>query len=534
MLSVRCGRSCLLLVFCALAYSIPIQRAEAAPSVSSSHRLGNVEFRVSCSAAAQKNFATAVALLHSFQYEEAEKAFGEITQTDPNCAMADWGKAMALYQELWNFPSAATLAKGHADAEKALKIGARTDRERGYIAAAAAFYQANPKLSRTARIEAYSKALARLYSRYPEDVNAGAFYALSLVALAQEGLNNLPNRRHAIAILTKLFDKHPDNPGVDHYLIHACDDPRVARMGLAAARNYAKIAPDSAHALHMPSHIFTRLGYWQDSIHSNLASAAAAREATVSGRDNEASYQLHALTFLEYAYLQSGMNAQARHVIQEVATVPGHNQHDLAEIQRMFEVTYAVENHDWKSASTLALPAGDKFPDDAESTYWARTIGASRTGDAAGAREDFRKLKQAEAAESKKNGNRQSSGMSVAALEAEAWLRYAGVQHDSSVAAMRAAAAKEGPYGVDILGVPAEEMLGDLLMELQQPRQALIAYEKGLKESPNRLDGLYGAARAAQLAGDRAKANFYFAELTKSCSPDADREECREVRSAKN
>ncbi|MGH9404168.1 MAG: hypothetical protein ACRD2P_18950, partial [Terriglobia bacterium] len=276
------------------------------PTAAKVGHLGNVRFPVSCSSEVQKGFEMSVALLHSFQYEEAGKAFSEVAQQDPNCAMAYWGLAMSLYQQLWNFPDAATLKKGYKDVEKAQKAGAETDREHEYIAAAAAFYQNDPKLSQTARTEAYSKAMEELYERRPADVNAGAFYALSLVALAQDGVNNLQNRKHAIAILDKLFSTHPGNPGVDHYLIHASDDPRLASFGLAAARNYAKIAPDSAHALHMPSHIFTRLGLWQDSIHSNIASAAAAERATKSGRDNERTYQIHALTFLEYAYLQSG------------------------------------------------------------------------------------------------------------------------------------------------------------------------------------------------------------------------------------
>ncbi len=507
--------------------------AGARSAASGPSRLGMVQFRVSCSTPARESFDTAVALLHSFQYEEAEKAFGGITRKDPHCAMAYWGLAMSLDEQLWDFPAPATLEKGHRDVEKAQELGGKTDRERQYIAAAAAFYQTNPQLSHVARYEAYSRAMAQLYARHPEDVNAGAFYALSLVALAQEGVDNLSNRKHAIAILDKLFAAHPDNPGVDHYLIHASDDPRLAAFGLAAARNYARLAPDSAHALHMPSHIFTRLGYWQDSIQSNLASAAAAREATASGRDDESTYQTHALTFLEYAYLQCGMDAQARHVIQEVMTVPGDNAHDLAEMQQLFEVTYDVETHDWNAAAALAVPAGDVFARDAEAIDWARTIGAARAGDVAGARQDFQRLQRVDgtmALEEKKRHLGADSGRIVAQMQAHAWLDFAEGRHDQAVQMMRAAAAKEGPYGVDVLGMPAEEMLGDLLMELREAQQALDAYQAGLKESPNRLDGLYGAARAAGLAGDKAAAKSYFAKLATSCSPAADRKPCREAR----
>lgn len=497
----------------------------AATNAASSAGLGEVQFPVSCSGSVRSSFDHAVALLHSFQYAEATGAFQNIAKEDPRCAMAYWGLAMSLYQQLWNFPDPATLMKGHEDVEKALKIGAKTGREREYIAAATAFYQNDPKLSQITRTTAYSKALAELYEQHPDDINAGAFYALSLVALAQDGVNGLANRKHAIAILDKLFATHPDNPGVDHYLIHAADTPQLASFGLAAARNYAKIAPDSAHALHMPSHIFTRLGLWQDSIHSNIASAAAAEQATKSGRDNEWSYQIHALTFLEYAYLQSGQNAAARRVISGAMKVPGDNAKDLAETRALFEITYALENHAWKQAAELTLPPGDPYPSDKETLYWARTIGAALSGDAAAARRDFLNFQNASADANKKSGGRSSE--SVEELEAEAWLDQSEGHGAQAVEKMRSAMDKEGPYGVDILGTPAGEMLGDLLLAQHQPKEASSAYKFALKESPNRLDALAGAAQAARLAGDEAGAKTYLAQLAKSCAPGADRPECR-------
>lgn len=511
----------------------------AKPLASDSARLGEVSFPVSCAAAVQKSFATGVALLHSFQYDEAAGAFQRIAKEDPHCAMAYWGLALSLYQQLWNFPSPATLAKGNAFVERAQNIGAKTSREREYIAAAAAFYQNDPKLSHVARATAYSKALAQLYQQHPHDVSAGAFYALSLVALAQDGANGLAYRKQAIAILDKLFAAHPDNPGVDHYLIHAADTPQLAAQGLAAARNYAKIAPDSAHALHMPSHIFTRLGYWQESIHSNLASAAAAEEATKTRRDNEWHYQIHAMTFLEYAYLESGQNAAARRVIDEVEKVPGDSAKDLVETRALFEATYVVENHDWQAAAALTVPPGDPYPGDRKSIYWVRTVGAARSGDVAGARQDYQKLKEACAsanARAKKMGYMSDSGAGAGQMEAEAWLADAEGRHQQAVVMMRAAVEKEGPYGVDILGMPAQEMLGDLLLAQHHPQQALAAYQAGLKESPNRFDGLYGAAQAATLAGNDAQAKSYYQQLVKSCGPAADRKECREAKAflAKN
>jgi tetratricopeptide (TPR) repeat protein len=519
-----------LVLFCSIACATP-RLGENAPETDT--HLGQVNFPVSCSPSVHESFNRAVALLHSFQYEEAGTAFGEIARQDSHCAMAYWGKAMSLYEQLWDFPGASELNTGHEDIQKAEQAGATTGREGVYIAAAAAFYQANAGLSHDARAEGYSKAMASLYARYPGDVNAGAFYALSLVALAQDGVNEMANREHAIAILSKLFRQHADNPGVDHYLIHASDAPDLAQDGLAAARNYAKIAPDSAHALHMPSHIFTRLGYWQESIGANLASAAAAAHATKSGRDNEWTYQVHALTFLEYAYLQSGQDAEARHVVDEILAVPGASQTELAEDQAFLQRTYELETHEWKDAATLALPPGGNYPGDHVGMYWTRTLGAARSGDAAGARQDFRTLKEAYVsmyADLERHGYKRPQGQSVMQMEAEAWLDDAEGHHGQALKTIRAAVDKEGPNGVDVLGMPAEEMLGDLLFQLHQAGQALTAYQAALKESPNRFDALYGAARAAQLAGNSEQAQSYYSKLLKICGPHADREELRRAK----
>jgi tetratricopeptide (TPR) repeat protein len=269
-------------------------------AASASEQLGHVNFPNSCKAEAQPALLKGLALLHSFQYQESESAFRAAADLDGNCAMAHWGKAMALYHQLWDFPGRHTLSEGLASVTQAQKIGAPTPRERGYIDAAAAFYQDDAKLSRTQRTTAYSEALAQLRSKAPEDVEASAFYALSLVALADEGVDGTANRKKAIAILTPLFKTHPDSPGVAHYLIHAADTAQLANEGLAAARAYAKIAPDSSHALHMPSHIFTRLGLWQESIASNIAASTAAAHATEM-HVAESHYQTHAMEFLDYA-----------------------------------------------------------------------------------------------------------------------------------------------------------------------------------------------------------------------------------------
>ena len=290
-------------------------------------RLGKVNFPTSCSAAVQGALENGLALLHSFQYDEAEQSFANAARRDSQCAMAYWGEAMALYQQLWDFPNARTLAQGRGDIDQAQKVEAKDGREAEYIEAAAAFYQ-SANLKPVARVQAYSSWMEKLYKENPRDNEAGELYALSLISLAEMGVQNLASRRKAIAILNPIFARYPDNPGAAHYLIHAADVPELAAEGLTAARAYAKIAPDSAHALHMPSHIFRRLGLWQETIDSNLASAAAAAKATEQHR-GDASYQFHAMDFLDYAYLQSGQEAKARELVTELKNVPqgGETEH---------------------------------------------------------------------------------------------------------------------------------------------------------------------------------------------------------------
>jgi hypothetical protein len=286
-------------------------------------KLGTVSFPISCSSAVRPEFARGVALLHSFQYALAEASFEHVAAQDFQCAMAYWGQAMGLYHQLWNWPDEETLKKGQLLVQQAVKAEAKTttDREIGYIKAAEDFYQSNPKLERAARISAYSAKMADLYHRYPEDSEVVAFYALSRLAMDREGVDGA--RMEAVTLLTDLLAREPDHPGAAHYLIHATDTPELATRGLVAARRYAEIAPASAHALHMPSHIFTHLGLWHDSIDSNLASAEAAAKATKTGKDNESGYQLHAAKYLEYAYLQLGRDSDARTVVEGVKDIPG-------------------------------------------------------------------------------------------------------------------------------------------------------------------------------------------------------------------
>jgi tetratricopeptide (TPR) repeat protein len=498
-------------------------------SETTSEQLGHVDFPNSCKPEAQPALLKGVALLHSFQYMASEGAFKAATDLDGNCAIAHWGAAMALYHQLWDFPGRRTLKEGLESVKEAQKLSAPTPREQGYIAAAAAFYRDDVNLSHVQRTTAYSQALAQLHLAAPGDVEASAFYALSLVALADEDVDDTANRKKAIAILEPLFQQNPDNPGVAHYLIHATDEPQFASEGLAAARAYAKIAPDSSHALHMPSHIFTRLGLWQESIASNIAATAAAARATEM-HQSESHYQTHAMDFLDYAYLQSGQEAKARALSAEEMKVPGSGEGEKSGHRAAMDARNAIELHRWKEAAELAIPERRNSQD---AIYWARAIGAARSGDVASAKTDVDKLTEMVA---HREGESTATGYDVSAekatdlREAEAWLTYAQGDSSKAIELLRTAADREDAKGVDSVTMPAREMLGDLMMELKKPSDAMQAYKTVLVEAPNRFDALLGAAQASLAAGETHSARNYYSQLLKIADPAADRPELKEAR----
>ena len=495
----------------------------------SAEQVGRVNFPTSCGARAQGALEKGLATLHSFQYQESEQAFTDASEHDARCAMAYWGKAMALYHQLWDFPNLTTLGQGRHDVEQAQKLGAGTDREREYIAAAAAFYQDDAKLIHTARVQAYSLAMKKLHQDNPKDNEAGEFYALSLIALAGLDVDDLANRKQAIAILNPIFTEYPNNPGAAHYLIHASDDPELASQGLAAARAYAKIAPDSSHAIHMPSHIFRRLGLWQEVIDSNIAAVAAAARATEEHR-GDASYQFHAMDFLDYAYLQSGQEAKARELVNEVKSVPGASAEGIVDHQNLLAARNAIELQRWKEAASLEIP--NEKPDWQDIAYWTRAIGAARTGAVDEARQDTEKLSEIIAARRARDtaqGATVSAGEDANQSEAEGWLAFADGKPDEAVAKLRGAAQQEAAEHADPFAVPAREMLADLLLALKRPSDALIEYKAVLRDYPNRFDALYGAARAAQSMGERRAASGYYAKLVAVCPRSADRPELHEA-----
>jgi dipeptidyl aminopeptidase/acylaminoacyl peptidase len=495
-----------------------------------SEQFGKVDFPTSCNEAAQHSMTTGVAQLHSFQYQQAEGTFQKAAEQDPKCAMAYWGKAMSLYQQLWEFPSPSTLEEGRKDVERAQAIGAPTAREEDYISAAAAFYQDDAKLAHHQRREAYSTAMAKLHDENPQDVEGAAFYALSLVAMADYGPSGTATRRQAIAILKPLFAKYPDNPGLAHYLIHAADTPELAPQGLEAARQYARIAPDSSHAIHMPSHIFRQLGLWQESIASNLAAAASAAHATEMNMA-DAGYEFHAMDFLNYSYLQSGQEAKAIKVVEDLKSVPGADAGEMKDIKTTLEARDAIELHHWKEAASLTVP--DEKPSMLETTYLARTIGAARSGDTDGARQNEKKLMdcvEARDKEAKERGETVRKAKSVGQREGEAWVAFVEGKSAEALDEMRSAAEQEEDMGAEPDLPPAREMLGDMQLELKRPAEALASYEATLKLWPNRFDSVYGAARAAEAAGNAKQARDYFAKLAGISGLDADRPELLEAR----
>jgi hypothetical protein len=485
-------------------------------------QLGTVVFPVSCAPAAQKPFERGVALLHSFWYEEAQKEFQQIAIDDPNCAMAHWGIAMSLWHQLWNRPDAKVVEHGQEEVHLAKTTDdPTTPREKAYIAAIGTFYVKSKKVNHEARARAYSDAMKKVYESFPDDHEAAVFYALSLLASEPPDDATFANRKQAAAILEKLFAIEPDHPGVAHYLIHAYDKPQLAQLGLPAARRYAEIAPAAPHALHMPSHIFARVGLWQDDINSNLASIAATRKTAAMHMGGEG-HQFHAMDFLFYAYLQSGRDADARALIEEIRAMPdkkddmygkGYDPH-MATLAHMTAI-YPIEMRDWASAA--ALPAMEVAGTAEDSTIeWARAIGSAHLHQADDVRKDVAAIESIHQTLVKKKSEF-ADAVEDDRKEAQAWLSFAEGKYDDAVEAMRPIADKEDSTGEEPEGIPAREMIADMLLEAKRPQPALAEYQTDLKLNPNRFDGLYGAARAAEAAGKQNDANEYYALLLKVC-----------------
>ena len=480
-------------------------------------KVGRVNFSISCTPLARSKFNRAVAWLHSFEYEEAEKAFNEVAVTDPKCGMAYWGAALSNYHPLWAPPTPSELSRGSEAIKKAKAISARTQREQGYIAALDAFYKDADKVDHRTRAFAYHEAMKQLYQSNPADREAAVFYALTLIATGMMSNDKTYTReKEAAQILNRVLAREPQHPGVTHYIIHSYDYPALAQLALPAARSYAKIAPASAHAQHMPSHIFTRLGLWQDAIRSNLgardSAKAFARRHNMAGAWDE---QIHAMDYLAYAYLQAAQDKQAWAVVDELNNI---RQIDPPSFKVAYALSaiparYALERRQWAEAAKLPLHPGGmktfpwaKFRWAESHTHFARAIGAARTGDTAAARQEVEQLTTIRQSLSEVKGDYDwAKQVEIKRQVAAAWVAYAEGKHDEAVRLMRAAAELDDatdkhPVTPGTL-LPAREQLGELLFELKQPAAALQEFETSLKTSPNRFNGLYGAARSAKLVG---------------------------------
>lgn len=496
-------------------------------------KLGKAHFPISCNREAQRQFDRAVALLHSFWFEAAISGFGAVAQADPKCAMAYWGGAMAALGNPFTWPPAAkALSEGSDAVQKAKAIGAKTQRERDYIAAVEVFYKDADKVDHRTRAVAYEKAMERIFRRYARDQEAAVFYALALNATALPTDKTYANQLKAAGILERVFAKQPEHPGVAHYLIHSYDYPAIADRGLPAAQRYATIAPSAPHALHMPSHIFTRRGLWEESIKSNRASAAAAKNQFD---------QFHAMDYLAYAHLQLAQDVEAKRVMDEISSirkitfehfVPGYA---LAAIP----ARYAIERRRWDEAAGLTVNPPEfpwsRFAQAESITIFARGLGAARSGNAAQGRQDMERLKALREKLAQAKQSYWEEQVNIQGKVIEAWAAYAEGQQEEALRLMRAAADAEdatdkhpvtpGPV------VPARELLGEMLLEAKQPAEALKEFEISMRTEPNRFRGFYGAAKAAELSGDRTKAgNYYTKLLALAENADAERQELGEAK----
>jgi hypothetical protein len=507
-------------------------------------QLGHVRFATSCRGVAQSGIERGVAYLHSFWYEKAAEAFNASAAADSTCAMAFWGQAMSLLHPLWTPPSSADARVAMIAIERG-QARAKTERERDYLGAIRAYYDDYDRTDPTARLLHYALAMDSVRRRSPSDREAAIFYALALIAVGQANATDatFTYQKRADSILEPLFRLEPEHPGLAHYLIHTNDVPQLAEHGLYAARHYAEIAPDVPHAQHMPSHIFTRLGLWDDDIASNTRSAAAARAYEVErGLTAMWDQRAHALDYLVYAYLQEGRDTAARRVVDEAAAAPagypaGSLVHEYA--FAAIPARFALERARWAEAARLAVRLAPEWPAAEAITHFARAIGAARSGDTALARQEIATLAQIESTLVADGGAQTywAGQVAIQRLAASAWLLLAtGDTAGAVLQAVQAADREDGTQKHPVTPgpvLPARELEGDLLLVVGKPADAAKAYAATLVLSPNRARSLFGVARAAQLTGDTATALAKYQEfLSLMAKADGERPEIAIARRA--
>jgi tetratricopeptide (TPR) repeat protein len=515
-----------------------------APEPGDLRGVGNVTFSITCSPDVQSDFARGVALLHSFFYEEARRTFTSVADHDPKCAMAQWGIAMTWWHPIWTPPTPDEMRAGKAAIEKAMSMKALTDREHGFITALNTYYNTTDSSSAAPvgqschgpvgprdRVVAYEKAMRQLRDKYPDDFEVQTFYAFAVLSTGYATPNDttLSKQLEAADILEKLWKQNANHPGVVHYLIHSYDYPQFAERGLTAAKTYDSIAPWVPHALHMPSHIFTRLGMWDESIAANRASAEASRAyAAMRRRDATEAEELHALDYMAYSYLQEARDGEAKKIVDLAAKVRKTNpelEFSAAYALAAIPTRYAFERNDWAAAANLPIsnvPHWSSFPFMEALIEYGHALGRAHTGDLDGARKAIARMQQLREATKDPKFDYFKSHLDLQMQAASAWVAAAEGKKDDAIDMLRRAADSE-----DILGkhpvspgafVPIREQLGAFLLEVGKPTEAQREFEAALKIYPGRFRGLYGAAQAAELAGDNEVANRYYTKLAAQTS----------------
>jgi tetratricopeptide (TPR) repeat protein len=493
-----------------IAAAVLVPKPAALAQDAADKQLGSVHFKTSCNETAQRRFDRAMRYQHSFWYRASQEIFEEALKADPECAIAHWGIALSLLYNPHAPPPPENLPLGLAALQKGKAIGAKTQRERDYIDTLLVFYTDYDKIDHRTRVQAYLKAIEGIAQRYPDDDEAQIAYAITLNVAASPADKTYANQLKGAAILEPVFQRLPHHPGVAHYLIHLYDYPPIAEKGLEAAKRYANIAPAAPHAQHMPSHIFTRVGYWKESIASNIASAKAAKES------KEWDDQMHGMDYLVYAYLQLGQDKNARDVVDEMAQVTGYKRFVGPYALAASAARYVVERGEWKSAANLQVRSTQFAYADAV-THFARALGAARSGQPDAAMADIAKLAELRDRLRAAKDAYWSEQVDIQWQVANAWVLNAAGKHDEALNAMRAAADAEdktekhpvtpGPLA------PARELYGAMLLERGMAKEALAAFEATVGKEPNRYNGFAGAAKAAATVGDRAKAKAYYEKL---------------------
>jgi hypothetical protein len=495
--------------------------------------LGRVHFPVTCTDEAQAAFDQAMLLQHSFWHRAAVAAFADVLEKDPTCVMAYWGQAFSLLDNPFSPPPPKNLALGLAALEQAEALGAQSQREADYVAALLTFYRDHDRVDHRTRVVAYEQAMADLVARYPDDPEARIYHALALNVAHSPADKSYAKPLQAAAILEAEWERQPDHPGVAHYLIHTYDYPPLAQKGLPAAQRYATIAPDAPHARHMPSHIFTRVGAWEESIQSNLVAAESARKDGLIGDE------LHALDYMAYAHLQMGQVAAAHRIVAQAQAVPD-DAAAKAPLARAavfalnaIPARLVMEQAAWDQADALT-PRTSTFPFAEAQTHYARAVAFARSGRPDQAETDLARLDAIVQALAGKDPY-WAEQIEIQRATALAWVAFAKGEQDAALAAMRAAADREGKTEKHAVTpgplAPAREQLAEMLVQAGRPGEAVLEFEAVQLTEPNRFRAIYGAAHSAELAGDRVRAGEQYARLLELAGKaDTERAELTEAR----